>query len=472
MKPITTFTWLLIFFAANPPNVFAQDEIFDSSVPTSKKAMLLVDIAVSDALDDPLIGTIFSALDMGGFGPPISFDDYKTIDRLTVFVGNPNMRNGESQFVARVTVKEESDLPKLVKRVFPFDAEESTEDGWTIMDIDRRWPEIVRYKGKTFEFGTNLFTYSASRSIASKDLIAEYSNLDKKALVRVVFDANVFNGFVKSIIEQEDLEADAVYQMFEWGNFVNDSSLAIYLAGLLKDVSTISLSVDSKSETLAKLAFNAATGKGSSVQSKIVVLNDFLKFHLRLPAKVLKQKGSPIGEILESLIEGIEIKQTTNGSIVSLAKPQNLGKTVAKMLAGVRASGNEIRDMNAMKEVGLALHNYHDVYRKFPFAHPLIKEDPRGISTDLSWRVKVLPFCEWQNEYDKMDLSKGWDEEENRFVIAAAKEQFVLSRGSMICGIITDRPSNRFATIIDGTSNTIMLIENPECCDDVLEQAV
>lgn len=461
MKSITTLTWLLIFFAANPSNVFAQDEIFDSSVPTSKKAMLLVDIAVSDALDDPLIGTIFSALDMGGFGPPISFDDYKTIDRLTVFVGNPDIRNGESQFVARVTVKDEADLPKLVKQVFPFDAEESIEDGWTIMDIDRRWPEIIRYKGKTFEFGTSLFTYSASRSIASKDLIAEFSNLDKTSLARVVFDAKVFNSFVESIMRRENLEADAVYQMFEWGNFVNDSSIAIYGASLLKDVSTISLTVDSKSETLAKLAFNAATGKGSSVLSKIVVLNDFLKFHLRLPAEVLKQKGSPIGEILESVVDGMAIKQVGDRSTVSLAKPKDLGKTIVKLLAGVRSSGKEIQDMNAMLQVGLALHNYHDVYRKFPFTHPDFKEDARGISDDLSWRVKILPYCEWQNEYDKMDLSKGWDAEENQFVVAAAKEQFVLSRGSIICGIIPARPANKMATIVDGTSNTIMLIENP-----------
>lgn len=461
MKSLRLLLWLLVCSATNASCVLSQDDIFDSSVPTSKQAMLLVDIAVSDALEDPLIGALFGALDSTGFGPPIDFDDYKTIERLTVFVGNVDMRTGQAQFVARINVKNESDLPTLVKKVFPYDADERNEDGWTTLEIGRRWPEIVRYKGKSFEFGTSLFTYSSSRAIASKELIAQFSGMDKTALARVVFDAKVLDGFVESVMAQEDLESDAVYRMFERGQFINEASVAIYGASLLKEISTISLSIDAKSETLAKLTIKAKSGKESSVHSKAMVLHDFLKFHLQLPANVLKQKGSPIGELLESTVDGMSLGRTEESSIVSLARPKDLGLSIKKLMTGVQSSAKEVQDMNTMLQVGLALHNYHDVYRKFPFTHPDLKEDARGISEDLSWRVTILPYCEWQNEYDKMDLSKGWDSEANQFVIAAAKEQFVLSRGSMVCGIIPARPANQFRTILDGTSNTIMLIENP-----------
>ena len=461
MKSLRLSLWLLVCLAANPIFAVAQDDIFDSSVPASKQAMLLVDIAVSDALSDPFIGPVFGVLDISNLGPPIELDDYKTIERLTVFVGNPDLRTGDSQFVSRIRFKDDTDVNAIVKKIFPIDADERTEDGWTVLDSGRRWPEIIRYKDRTFEFGTSLFTYSSSRAIASKELIAQFGRMDKVALARVVFDAKVLNGFVESLISQENLEADAVYQMFEWGNFINESSIAVYSATLLKEISTISLSIDPTSETLAKLSINAASGKESVVHSKAMVLYDFLKFHLQLPAKILKQKGGPLGDLLESTIEGMSISRIEGSSVVTLARPENLGKSIVKMMAGVQLGAKETQDRNTMMQVGLALHNYHDVYRKFPFAHPDVKEDARGINKDLSWRVKILPFCEWQNEYDRMDLSKGWDAEENQFVVAAAKKQFLLSRGSMVCGIIAARPSSQIRTILDGTSNTIMLIENP-----------
>ena len=194
--------------------------------------------------------------------------------------------------------------------------------------------------------------------------------MDKVALARVVFDAKVLNGFVESLISQENLEADAVYQMFEWGNFINESSIAVYSATLLKEISTISLSIDPTSETLAKLSINAASGKESVVHSKAMVLYDFLKFHLQLPAKILKQKGGPLGDLLESTIEGMSISRIEGSSVVTLARPENLGKSIVKMMAGVQLGAKETQDRNTMMQVGLALHNYHDVYRKFPFAHP------------------------------------------------------------------------------------------------------
>lgn len=48
---------------------------------------------------------------------------------------------------------------------------------------------------------------------------------------------------------------------------------------------------------------------------------------------------------------------------------------------------------NNLKQIGLALHNYHDVALKFPFA---------GDSSGTMWTAMILPYLEQRNLYDTM----------------------------------------------------------------------
>ncbi len=45
---------------------------------------------------------------------------------------------------------------------------------------------------------------------------------------------------------------------------------------------------------------------------------------------------------------------------------------------------------NHLKQLALAMHNYHDVYHHFP---PAVVIGPDG-KTPHSWRVELLPFLE------------------------------------------------------------------------------
>lgn len=61
---------------------------------------------------------------------------------------------------------------------------------------------------------------------------------------------------------------------------------------------------------------------------------------------------------------------------------------------------------NNLKQIGLAMHLYHDVMNMFPPAW-------QSKGTLPSWRVALLPYLEQSDLYDSYDFGKAWDAPEN-----------------------------------------------------------
>lgn len=81
---------------------------------------------------------------------------------------------------------------------------------------------------------------------------------------------------------------------------------------------------------------------------------------------------------------------------------------VALLLPAVstpRGVGRRMSCKNKMKQLGLALHNYHDVYGSFP---PAAVHNTDGVAIH-SWRVLLLPFLEQQKLYDQYDFDEPWN---------------------------------------------------------------
>jgi RNA polymerase sigma factor (sigma-70 family) len=66
------------------------------------------------------------------------------------------------------------------------------------------------------------------------------------------------------------------------------------------------------------------------------------------------------------------------------------------------------RSMNNLKQIMLAIHNYHDAYNRLPAD----VRDKNG-NVVLSWRVAILPFLEQDALYQKFHLDEAWDSEHN-----------------------------------------------------------
>ena len=64
---------------------------------------------------------------------------------------------------------------------------------------------------------------------------------------------------------------------------------------------------------------------------------------------------------------------------------------------------------NNLKQIALAMHNYHDVHGCFP---PAYTTDENGRPMH-SWRIFLLPYIEQQHLYDQYDFDQPWDSPHN-----------------------------------------------------------
>jgi prepilin-type processing-associated H-X9-DG protein len=76
---------------------------------------------------------------------------------------------------------------------------------------------------------------------------------------------------------------------------------------------------------------------------------------------------------------------------------------------------------NNIKQIGLAMHNYHAAYGAFP---PAYVADDSGRQLH-SWRVLLLPFLEMQSLYDRYRFDEPWDGPHNITLLREMPEVFV-----------------------------------------------
>src|SRR5580704_14441248 len=69
----------------------------------------------------------------------------------------------------------------------------------------------------------------------------------------------------------------------------------------------------------------------------------------------------------------------------------------------VREAANRMKCTNNLKQMGLALHSYHDVNGTFPWGHQ--DTDKNGKYT-LPWAVFILPYVEQDSLFRMFDTTK------------------------------------------------------------------
>src|SRR5262245_27083629 len=80
----------------------------------------------------------------------------------------------------------------------------------------------------------------------------------------------------------------------------------------------------------------------------------------------------------------------------------------------IRGAAARISCANNLKQISLALHNYHDTYLQLPPS----QRPPTPGSVRHRWTTYLLPFFEQDNLRDLYDLHYSWNHPVNRAVVA------------------------------------------------------
>ncbi|EAQ82704.1 DUF1559 family PulG-like putative transporter [Blastopirellula marina] len=97
-----------------------------------------------------------------------------------------------------------------------------------------------------------------------------------------------------------------------------------------------------------------------------------------------------------------------------------IGVLIALLLPAVQQAREAARRMqcsNNLKQMALAMHNYHDTYQYFPIG--TYQFDASGFYTNrafMGWSIGILGFIEQQNLFDRYDSSNGSLSSVNQFV--------------------------------------------------------
>jgi prepilin-type processing-associated H-X9-DG protein len=157
----------------------------------------------------------------------------------------------------------------------------------------------------------------------------------------------------------------------------------------------------------------------------------------------------------------------------------------------VREAASRSQCMNNLRQIGLALHNYHDPFRHLP------PSDTTTPQRKHSWVAFILPFIEQSTLYNRYDFKANWFSPKNQQVVSAQLRLFqcpsvpipdrtdpafpslpacgdynatknvatgLVSIGLVpptdLRGVMMTNQTCRLTDITDGTSNTILIAED------------
>ncbi|MEQ8785189.1 MAG: M56 family metallopeptidase [Pirellulaceae bacterium] len=213
-------------------------------------------------------------------------------------------------------------------------------------------------------------------------------------------------------------------------------------------------------------------GRNMSGEIKKAVTDDVIRQNPLAPIAV---------EMATALLDSAKVESTSErdvaGGKVRLVRvaaeaaiDDQVGAAFAQAVVASRAAAERAKAMNNLKQIAIALHNYHEVHGHFPASSIL---GPDG-KTSHSWRVALLPYLEQEPLYDSYRLDEPWDSENNKKVLAQMPFVYRLpgdDAKTINAGVFVftgddagfpGEPRQKgftFTDLRDGASNTIFALE-------------
>jgi Protein of unknown function (DUF1559) len=140
-------------------------------------------------------------------------------------------------------------------------------------------------------------------------------------------------------------------------------------------------------------------------------------------------------------------------------------------------SMKEQANRNNLKQLALAMHNFHDTYGHFPKAVSTARDFGHKSDTPHSWRIDLLPFLGAADLHQQYKMDEPWDGPNNKKLLDRMPAVFrspyddpksmstayavLVGKGTVF---ESGREGIKIPEITDGTSNTILVVEARRNC--------
>jgi prepilin-type processing-associated H-X9-DG protein len=474
--------------------VFAQPKPDKPALPPDlaavpNDAFAFAHVKLADLWKNEALKDVRAILEKAGAKAIEAFDNRFTpapssIDRITAYMPTPDFENGPRSFdfVFILTVNKPFDRDKCLKQLGKTQARKGRLGGFV---VDEDETIAVRFiDEKTIAFGTPQaiqhmvdvappqkpgpltpgLELAAGRQpiVAALNVTAVPAEYIDEALLRQIPEQLHPLFRAQSLTLSMDLEGDGhIHAQVSYadGKTADAAEKALGIAIEMAKA----LIADTRKELMNNVF---GDGKDPKIED--------------LPIAAASLLGLGALQHAEDILKTNPVKRSGDALTATIALPPQFKSLIGT--AGVAASMmapavGKLKDQaarakgaNNLKQIGLALHNYHDTIGSFPSAAAV---DKKG-KPQLSWRVLILPYIEQDNLYRQFKLDEPWDSEHNKKLIDQMPPTYALPnkmskpghthyRGFVGNGAFWDWiQGTEFAKITDGTSNTIMVVEAEE----------
>ena len=191
----------------------------------------------------------------------------------------------------------------------------------------------------------------------------------------------------------------------------------------------------------------------------------------------------PMLNFAESFLDNVVIRQADNHVEVTYqGDGASLALTAAVTLPALqqaREAARRTQTRNNLKVIGVAFHNFHDVYGHFPPPVLYGKQGDGKSQHPHSWRVAILPYVGAAELYNQYHFDEPWDSEHNKTILEQTPAVFRSEKdgtGSTNAAYfalvgkqtaVGERPRHtgqptegvKIREITDTTSNTLVIVE-------------
>ena len=427
----------LIAWGFDSASALAQSE-------PANKAVLVFSANVEQVLKSK---TITSVGEDGFFDQIGMEDEVKEIltnfEKIEVFVASP--QGGfdpesvmSTDFLVSIHMKKE-DVARKMEDDLAGGFVEAELDGKKVLKAEGPGapPIFAQRLGKVLNIGSKNYLFADPKSLVGKDLQPLLDNLKARPMKLV---AN-FDG-------ARDFLAEAAKVANENADFMSRQYIS-----LLEQIATLEVywSLDGEHLFFAKIKGHDEKENGK-IKLKMEAAIGLLKGLAELGLAELERESPEQAKMVRTILDGFKVDGNDDATTISLRRPEGYEKMLVEAMADARQARQKVSDLNKMKQIAIAKHNFYDVNRVFPFSE--------GQMENVSWRVHLLRYMEEGELAKKFDKDKKWSAEQNRELIDKMPDLFRFSNGATISVVLSEEVPRGFADVLDGSSNTIVFIEN------------